>query len=243
MRALALAALVATLGAASAAAQDVPPLDPTVPTDTLVARAAPADVLAAYRADPDFQYDQPSAAAPSLWAVFLSWFARTVIEPLFGQTTPSFWRWSIALTAVVLIGWAVSLLLRSERTGVFSRRDVAPGAPLLDVDDIESVDLDVLWREALARGAHREAVRLRFLLVLQRAADAGALQWRRDKTNRDYALEVRAHDPALAGPFGEAARVFDYVWYGERPVDARRYRALEPLFDRVDGRLRATVSP
>ena len=72
---------------------------------------------------------------------------------------------------------------------------------------------------------------MRYLVVLQALDAAGALAWRRDKTNRQYVAEVRRAAPDLAGPFGQATRVFDAVWYGERPVSADRYGRLAPLFD------------
>lgn len=44
----------------------------------------------------------------------------------------------------------------------------------------------------------------------------------------------RASDlPAVASDTLRA-RAFDYVWYGERPVDASRYARLDPLFARAE---------
>ena len=77
---------------------------------------------------------------------------------------------------------------------------------------------------------------MRYLLLLQALDAAGALSWRRDKTNREYVAEVSAADRAHAGPFARATRAFDAVWYGERPVSPALYAELAPVFDRATPR-------
>ena len=62
---------------------------------------------------------------------------------------------------------------------------------------------------------------------------AGVVAWRRDKTNRQYAAEVGAARPDLAGPFHQTTRAFDAVWYGERSVSDALYAALDPLFEQT----------
>lgn len=203
-------------------------------TDTLRPRPAP-DLLDAYRADPDFQYDDPQAEGPSLWERLWDWLRRTVWQPVAESTSAGFREAVVIGLAVLVLGWAVARLLRVEGGGVFARRDgsAGTGAPLLDAEEIAGVDLDARLRDALNGGDHREAVRVRYLRLLQALDAAGALAWRRDKTNRQYVAEVAGAAPALAAPFRRATRVFDAVWYGERPVSADLYAELAPLFDRA----------
>ncbi|MEM7787888.1 MAG: DUF4129 domain-containing protein [Bacteroidota bacterium] len=250
--------LITLLGAASAQDPPAPPPAPPkgvviddvrpeavavdsalLPAAALDPRPAPGDVLGAYRADPDFQYDRPEAAGPSLWQRFLAWLGRQIFGPIAENTTWEFWQWTLVLLGVAALGWVAARLLQTEGTGLFGRRQTSQGevGPLLDVDDIAEVDLDALLGRALAEADHREAVRFRYLLVLQALDAVGAVAWRRDKTNRTYVAEARAHDAALGRPFADATRVFDYVWYGERAVDDARYAALAPLFDRVEAAL------
>ena len=200
-------------------------------TDTLAPRPAP-DRLADYRADPDFQYDDPRAEGPSLWQRFWAWLTRLIWEPIRDGTTADGRRAVLVLVAVLALGWAVARLLRVEGGGVFARRSAAGGgAPLLDVEDIAEVDLEARLSDALGRGDHREAVRVRYLRTLQALDAAGALAWRRDKTNRQYVAEVAATAPDAGRAFARATRVFDAVWYGERPVPPALYAELAPLFD------------
>ncbi len=195
--------------------------------------SAPPPVLDAYRADPDFQYDRPEARGPSLLERFFAWLRR-LWSPVADNTSAGFRETIYVLLAVLALGWAVTRLLRVGGTGLWARKD-APvgGAPLLDVEDIAEVDLGPRLRQALAAGDHREAVRVRYLQTLQALDAAGVVAWRRDKTNRQYAAEVGAARRELAAPFRAATRVFDAVWYGERPVSAALYAEVAPLFDRA----------
>ena len=142
---------------------------------------------------------------------------------------------------IALLGWGVTRLLRADVGPLFGRKDEAVEAAsgeLLDVDDISTVDLGSMLARALEDGRLRDAVRFRYLLALQALDGAGAIAWRRDKTNRDYVREARAASGDLARPFADVTRAFDYVWYGERPVDRARFDRLGDRFDRLDAALR-----
>ncbi|MGB3543099.1 DUF4129 domain-containing protein [Rubrivirga sp.] len=235
-------ALCASVQAQSPAAPPPPPASvlevardtAAVPTSTapLEQRAVP-DIVERYRADPDFKYADPEVEGPSLWDRFWSWLERTFWDPIYDSTTAEGRDIILVLVAVVALGWVVARLLRTEGSfGVLARRDRdAPGVGLLDVDDIAQVDLEARLRDALAASDYRQAVRVRYLAVLQDLDAAGALEWRRDKTNRQYVLEVGHRSPDLADSFRKTTRVFDAVWYGERPVSASRYDRLVPLFE------------
>ena len=200
--------------------------------DTLRPRTAPPAVER-YRADPDFQYDRPQARGPSLWDRLWSWLQRTLFGPVERYTTVSFWEAVLVVGAVLALGWMVARLVGADGGGVFATRTRTGAGPLLDVEDIAEVDLGARLAEALGRGDLREAVRVRYLLVLQALDASGALAWRRDKTNRQYVGEVAAARADLAAPFRAATRAFDAVWYGERPVSAALYAQLAPFFDQA----------
>lgn len=211
---------------------DIDPADLPRSADTLRARAVPP-VVDRYRADPDFQYDTPEARGPSLWDRFLRWLAETFLGPIAENTTWGFWQIVLVLIAVGALGWVIARLVSAEGGGVFNRRTASGSAPLLDVEDIAEVDLGARLGDALDRGDLRQAVRLRYLLVLQALDGAGVLTWRRDKTNRQYVTEVGATRADLASPFRAVTRAFDAVWYGERPVSPSLYGRLETLFDQA----------
>ncbi|MEL6615225.1 MAG: DUF4129 domain-containing protein [Bacteroidota bacterium] len=219
---------------------DLPPAP--LYADTLEAREAPADVLQRFRDDPTYLYDSPEAERPSGWDRFLSWLYRKLFSPLARGATSDSGEVIVIVLAIFILGWVITRLLRADAGPLFGKKDLAPEAltgPLLDVDDIREVDVSTLLDRALIREDYREAVRFRYVLALQALATRGIIEWRRDKTNRDYVREARAASGAVAEPFADVTRAFDFVWYGERAVDRARYARLGDLFDRFDAALTA----
>ena len=249
MRALVLVAALAVAGAGRA--QEAPPPAPPPPAEVapepraaldtarVEARPAPDSLLAALAADPAFQYDRPLAERPSLWDRFWRWVVETFLTPaLEGAVSRPVQVVLMTLAALAAV-WVVLRLVRGEGSRVFGRRDLAADAsdPLLDVDDLQAVDLAGRLRRALSDGDHRAAVRLRYLLALQRLEEDEVIQWSREKTNRTYVAEARRTDADVGRAFAEATRVFDWVWYGGLSVDADRYGRFEARFDRLDAAL------
>ena len=206
-----------------------------------VERSVPDERLRALRANPDYVYDRPVVEQASLWERIMEAFWRLMAR-LFQAAGPDGTRYILWTLAIVALGWGLSRLLRADVGGPFragDRRAPAASDPLLDVDDIAEVDLATLLAQARAAGDRRAEIRLRYLLLIQRLAAAGALRWARDKTNRTYGQEVRAWDRegAIGTPFGDATRVFEYVWYGDYPATAARAAGLIADAEAVEAHL------
>lgn len=224
-----------------APAEAAPPPPPAAALDTgrVEPRLAPNSLLRALAADPAFQYDRALADRPSLWERFQRWFVETFLSPALEGAVSRPVQVLLMALAMGAAVWVVLRLVRGEGARVFGRRDLAGSAtdPLLDVDDIGAVDLAGRLGAALARADHREAVRLRYLLALQRLDEDGLVAWSREKTNRAYVAEVRRADAGAGRAFAEATRVFDWVWYGGLAVDAARYARFEAPFAALDAAL------
>jgi hypothetical protein len=54
---------------------------------------------------------------------------------------------------------------------------------------------------------------LYYLRTLKQLTDAGALEWRVNKTNSDYLHELKRAD--LRMDFAFLCTAFEYIWYGE----------------------------
>lgn len=201
--------------------------------------ALPPDELRAIQTDPAYRYDDPVLEPPSLWARLKAAVVR-LLERMFEAVGPTGFKWIGITLGVVAVGWALARLLRADVGGLFGRDDRRADAagPLLDVEDIAEVDLAALLAEARARYDYRAALRLRYLLLLQTLAAAGAIVWARDKTNRTYATELRAWDAEgggpLAPPFARATRLFERVWYGGLDVTEARFVQLDADADAVE---------
>ncbi len=95
-------------------------------------------------------------------------------------------------------------------------------------ENLEAYDLDRYIARALQTGQYDLAIRLRYLSVLKALAGQQLIQWKKDKTNRDYLAELNALPQERA--FRRITNIFEQVWYGQHPVSAAEYRRLEPAF-------------
>ena len=89
-------------------------------------------------------------------------------------------------------------------------------------------DLERYLREALERGDFRMAVRIYYLMLLKALHDGGKIEWRKEKTNRDYLIELYQHPQFHR--LNNSTLVFEYVWYGECKVDSNTFSAIKPGF-------------
>jgi len=96
-------------------------------------------------------------------------------------------------------------------------------------EEFIAFDADRAYREALAAGNYRLALRMRFIKVLQHLADSDAIKWKADKTNRDYTRELRgsSHEER----FQLLARAFELVWYGNTVLSEQLFYTYDKHFE------------
>ena len=84
--------------------------------------------------------------------------------------------------------------------------------------------------EAERKGDFGAAIRFLYLRVLQSLQHGAWIEWKREKTNRDYCAELK--QTPFYGAFQFATRCFDRVRYGSYLPDEHQYRQeIAPLFD------------
>jgi hypothetical protein len=152
----------------------------------------------------------------------------------------SFNPWTI-LALLILITLIVLIVLRLTNTGVstlFSgkrKTQEQTDATLEDVD-IHSIDYDEEIRQAISKNDYRLAVRLWFLRTLKSFSDKELVHWKIDKTNSDYYYELSGTN--FQQEFGDVSKVYDYIWYGEFPVDEAAYKTAEDKFRGLNNKLK-----
>jgi hypothetical protein len=137
------------------------------------------------------------------------------------------WRWP----AVRWPRWRdLWLRLRRKRTADEPEEPEIPepvaGAELPDLSAAAFVSLA---DRLAAEGRYAEAVRERLRAIVRELVERGVIEHRPGWTVTELASAAAAVRPAVAGPLGEAARIFSDIWYGQRPADAghdARMRAL-----------------
>ena len=211
-------------------------------TSAVAARAIPQAALEDFRNNPNYQYDRVETGGPTLVELFWQWLDDVLFRPLRENTTEQFWSWFWLLAGIAALAFVISKALRAEFGWFFRKKDEEveiAGLELLDTEDIESVDLDALLEAALRDRRYRDAARYQYLRALQTLTEQGLIDWDKHKTNREYLAEVRRADrPSLDAPFADITRLFEWIWYGEFPVDEQRFSLVRARFDLFSEALR-----
>lgn len=91
---------------------------------------------------------------------------------------------------------------------------------------ITKTELELRLEDALSRDDFREGVRIYFTFILKELITKGWIQWKKDKTNHQYLLEVNGKPNSDI--FRECVRIYDLVWYGEYEIDRQIFEILQP---------------
>jgi Domain of unknown function (DUF4129) len=203
-----------------------------LPSDTALNR---------YRTDPDYQYDQAPENEQTLWDRFLDWLSGLLPEPdpvdlpdapptVTEARKPANFSWILYVVVGIVIALLVLMLFNMRR--MFRSKGAKALQFSQETEDIHTMDFPTLLQQALAVPDYRKAIRLRFLEALKSLEDAGAIRWRPEKTNRDYAFEL-SHPDARTW-YREAMLVFDYTWYGHYTAEFKHFERLDYLAKRIE---------
>jgi hypothetical protein len=131
-----------------------------------------------------------------------------------------FWILAIALFAYLVF----KMFLSNASFFSGNRRNISAN---INVDAEEDTgDPDAMIRNAIKNGNYRLAVRYLYLQTLARLSEKKFIRVNSNKTNYEYVKELR--NQKFAEEFASLTLKYEYVWYGEYPVD-------EKLFEQIHG--------
>jgi hypothetical protein len=137
----------------------------------------------------------------------------------------------IAMIAiVVLILGVIGLVLWWARGG---RNTKSARDALLDGTISAAKDHRSLGERHAATGEWAEAIRERLRAIARSLEERVILEPRPGRTADELALEAGSALPEQAGELVLGVRVFDDVWYGDRPGTAEGYERLKRLDERL----------
>lgn len=197
----------------------------------IVVRQPAAQKLDGYRSSRDYQYDYDTRPPDNPWAKFKEWFWRQVNEFFQSKAYKSFWQYVILAVIAGLVIW---LLIKADVLAfMFPKK--AQQSPLdyeSGVENIHEVDFETAIEEAIGQRNFRLAIRLLYLQTLKRLTDGGLIAWKPDKTNRQYVFEL-INTPFQAD-FDRLTTQFEFVWYGDFPLDEARFQQVRSDFMRFN---------
>ena len=213
------------------------PKTPSPPVATVDDRSAvrirypdPAQ-LRNLQTDRDYQYDRDTAPPDNPLARFWEWLWRKIRAFLSSEAYQNVWQY-VVLAGIA--GLVIYLLMKAEVLGfLFPKRAQSSQLTYENIaENIHAIDFDTSIDEAISQRNYRLAVRLLYLQTLKRLTDAGNIHYKPDKTNRQYVYEL-VNSPLQAG-FEGLTRQFEFVWYGDFPVDEGRFGTIREQFQVFD---------
>lgn len=169
---------------------------------------------------------------------FFSW----LLEKLFGNTSSegrqnvqSAFLWILLTVGVIMAIW----LFRKSEFGSFLRGNTKQaGFNFSDMDeDISQIDFGEKIRKARQDGDLRLAIRWLYLKQLFLLNEHNRIAWQPYKTNMDYANELS--DSPLRQSFRQLSKLYEYVWYGDYPIDESAFVKAEAEFTQFEKQIHA----
>jgi len=141
-------------------------------------------------------------------------------------------EWIIyGLLGVIVLYLLIKFLLQNPVSSVFKTEDKAIEGFSYVEEHIEKVDFDNLIKQALKDNNYRLATRYMYLKSLKSLANKKVIEWHYEKTNSDYLNEIKDHK--LKDLFKRVSYIYDYVWYGEFPIDETRFNKNKDDFNQL----------
>jgi Domain of unknown function (DUF4129) len=144
-------------------------------------------------------------------------------------------KWFFIIGGVVLVAFLIFRFIGEGN--IFNARSRKIGVVSEEIDlnnieeNLETAELDPIIKKAIAAKNFPLAIRLYYLAILKELTLAGAITWKKDKTNRIYVQEMQPHP--LMETFRTVTAVFERVWYGDTALDEAGFVSIQPSFQNL----------
>lgn len=184
----------------------------------------------------EFNYDIKTGESQNLLQRFFRWLDQWLGDTFGIDISPEVFtvlKWVIYVLMAALIIYLITKLFINERfDALFTKK----AKSILDIElaeqHIEQIDFEALLSKAITDKEFRLAVRYQFLLLLKKLSQRELINWHFEKTNLDYQKEIK--EPRLKTGFKDLSYLYDYIWYGEQPIDEKGFLQAKVRFDSMN---------
>lgn len=183
--------------------------------------------IESYKANDDFIYiieKREATWLENLW----NWIKRkvkSILSFLFDDIAPAVGFLKAILKALpyviagLVLYFIIKFFLKVNARNIIGGKKAQSIVKLTEEEElIHEKDLPQLINNAITNGNYRLAVRYYYLLILKKLSEKELIKWQQEKTNEDYIKEV-SKNKELNTDFKEVTLLYDYVWYGDFPID------------------------
>lgn len=177
------------------------------------------------------RYNYESETNPNGWFSRLKKWFTDLINDLFKlnddieaeQLVTIISRVIYLLIFLFVIYIIVKAILNKEGNWIFGRYSDKKALNIHDVEaNLHTTDFEKLIAQANNDKNYRLAVRYYYLWLLKELSDGEHIHYDAEKTNSDYINEI--DDKTLKSKFSYSSYLYNYIWYGEFPIEEAAYK-------------------
>lgn len=191
--------------------------------------------ISGYKNKKEFQYDEVQGQQISWWDRFWMWFWNSLGELFVGAASNSVSRYFFIAAGVAFVIFVVVKIIGAENIFSKKAKETILHYDVLN-ENIHEIDYEKELQRLVAERKYRLAVRLLYLQALKKLSDADIIQWQPDKTNYNYLTEISR--PELKTDFSKLTTQFDYIWYGDFPVDEDKFTPINRSFNQFNQQIK-----
>lgn len=149
-------------------------------------------------------------------------------------------KWFQILLWVIIIGGFATFIqvyLANSETALFRRRNkiISETESETESEDIFSINYPREIENAIRNADYRLATRLMFLRLLKQLSEKNVIQYRQDKTNLDYLMQLSP--TKYYKDFFRITRNYEYGWYGLFEINADTFTVIKNDFENFSNKI------
>ncbi|MEM6765157.1 MAG: DUF4129 domain-containing protein [Bacteroidota bacterium] len=196
-----------------------------IDTSEIVIRHIPDSSIQSYQADKALSYYLEPAEL-NFWDRFLLYIEQFFDNNRSGTSIVlKIFFYALAVLAVVGIAF---LIIRVGPGSIWAKSKKFVDGPSLTEEELQDLDFESLIREAVNQENYKKGVRLLYLETLKKLTEREWIKWKPDKTNWEYVKELEGKE--VYQDFRELTKHYEYVWYGDFPIDLQQFQFVENIF-------------
>lgn len=192
------------------------------------------DTLDKYKNDPDFDYDGGPKEAEDWISKIKNWINQQLAILRSSKTYSTlldYLYYGLMIAALILI---IRGLIKADRRGLLIGKINSNEIKMIESEeDISQINFDELIVAAAERKDYKLAVRYLFLKSLKLLSEKELIELRNNKTNLQYLSEIKNN--RISNAFQIATSRFEWIWYGDFPVDEKVMKSSQNDFNELFG--------
>jgi hypothetical protein len=188
-----------------------------------------------FRKDKELSYTE-SEGPSNLLELISKWINEQIMKLI---QSKGFWllqeylSYIIAAAALLIV---IFILNKNKLSGiVYGIKNSETNRFRESHEDINKIDFDALISSYITKKEFKIAARYCYLQCLKLLSDRKVISWQINKTNRQYTREIR--NTELQESFEQLTSFFEWIWYGDYPLEELSFYQTRENFTKFYGRL------